>query len=168
MMQQPNSNNSHFPTLVLQPHWLQYIIEELPLLLLWLALLVIAGLEGVKFGWAFQIADFGLFIYVLYHFICFRRIKIQLTAEQLVYKHGFLRHFSEYTELYRIVDYQEDRSMMQQLFRLKTIVLNTTDRSTPMIKLTGIPSRSKLIDDLRQRVEYNRRRKGIYEFTNNY
>ena len=160
--------NDNALTLVVQPHWLQYCINYFPALFIWTILLVLSGLEGIKFVWIFKLIDISLSLFLLFKFIGFKRTKFKITDEQIIYKHGFLRHFSDYTELYRIIDYQENRTILQQLFGLKTVILNTTDRSSPIIRITGVASRLKLISLIRIRVEYNRKRKGIHEFTNSY
>ena len=40
------------------------------------------------------------------------------------------------------------------------------DRTTPKLELTGLPKRINIVDIIRERVEFNKRRKGIYEITN--
>ena len=40
------------------------------------------------------------------------------------------------------------------------------DRNTPRLDLTGIRRRDDIVTLVRERVEYNKRKKGIYEITN--
>ena len=40
------------------------------------------------------------------------------------------------------------------------------DRTTPKLELTGLPKRINIVDIIRERVEFNKQRKGIYEITN--
>lgn len=72
-----------------------------------------------------------------------------------------------YVELYRVIDYREDQSFIQMIFGIKTITIYSGDRSNPQLKLIGIKNDLDLIKLIRQRVEYNKKRHNIYEFTNN-
>ena len=69
-------------------------------------------------------------------------------------------------ELYRVVDFQEHQSLMQQLCGLKTVCIFSTDRNTPRLDLTGMRGKNDIVPLIRGRVEYNKRKKGIYEITN--
>ena len=72
----------------------------------------------------------------------------------------------DYMELYRVIDYREHSSLQQQIAGIKTITLYSGDHSLPKFKMLGIPKRSIITEEIRKRVEYNKQRKGIYEFTN--
>ena len=86
--------------------------------------------------------------------------------EQIVSEHGILYRKVDYMELYRIVDFQEHQSLLQQLCGLKTVSIFSMDRNTPRLDLTGIRRRDDIVTLVRERVEYNKRKKGIYEITN--
>ena len=70
-------------------------------------------------GMATVIALF-LFLVLLYRFICLRRICYRVGNEQLVCERGLFCRRVDYMELYRIVDFQEHQSLLQQLCGLKT------------------------------------------------
>ena len=72
----------------------------------------------------------------------------------------------DYMELYRIVDFQEHQSLLQQLCGLKTVIIFSMDRNTPRLELRGIRRNDDIVPLIRERVEYNKRKKGIYEITN--
>ncbi len=69
-------------------------------------------------------------------------------------------------ELYRIVDFEEHQSLLQQFCGLKTVRILSMDRNTPRLDLIGIFHRDDLVLIIRERVETNKRKKGIYEITN--
>jgi membrane protein YdbS with pleckstrin-like domain len=110
----------------------------------------------------------GLMVYLLYLAIDMKRIEYVITGEQLIYKHGVLFHTADFMELYRIVDYQEHRTPMQQIIGLKNVTLLSGDRSMPRLTMTGIRSSSRILEEIRTRVEYNKKRRGIYEITNRF
>ncbi len=72
----------------------------------------------------------------------------------------------EFIELYRVIDFHEDVSFIQNIFDIKTVTVYFGDRTTPRLRIPGIALGNPLVQTLRERVEYNKRRKGIYEITN--
>ena len=55
---------------------------------------------------------------------------------------------------------------MQQMAGLKNVVIYSMDRNTPVLTILGMKGKLGLIDCIRERVEANKKRKGIYEITN--
>lgn len=98
--------------------------------------------------------------------IAVTRIRYILSPEQLVYRHGVLHTQTEYVELYRVVDYQESQSVLERIMGIKRITVISGDRTTPRLTLIGIPQDSPLVQQIRTRVEVNKRTKGIHEITN--
>lgn len=107
-----------------------------------------------------------LFLVLLYRFICLRRIRYRVGEEQLVCERGLFCRRVDHMELYRIVDFQEHQSLLQQLCGLKTVVILSTDRNSPKLDLIGIRRGNDIVAIIRERVEINKRKKGIYEITN--
>ena len=103
---------------------------------------------------------------LLYRFIYLRRTRYHIGCEQLISQHGVLSRKTDYMEQYRIVDFVEHQSLMQQLCGLKTVRIFSTDRNTPRLDLVGIEYDFDAVTLIRERVEYNKRKKGIYEITN--
>ncbi len=103
---------------------------------------------------------------VLYRFIYLRRTRYHIGSEQLISRHGVLSRKTDYMEQYRIVDFVEHQSLMQQLCGLKTVRILSMDRNTPRLDLVGIRHNFDVVTLIRERVEYNKRKKGIYEITN--
>lgn len=152
--------------IVLRPNPMQFVIDELPLIAVCTAGLVYGGMEDMPLdGMATTISLF-LLLALAYRFACLCRIRYRVGGEQLVSEHGLFCRRVDYMELYRIVDFQEHQSLMQQLCGLKTVRLLSTDRNTPRLDLIGIRRRNDIVSIIRERVETNKRRKGIYEITN--
>ena len=103
---------------------------------------------------------------LLYRFIYLRRTRYHIGSEQLISRHGVLSRKTDYMEQYRIVDFVEHQSLMQQLCGLKTVRIFSMDRNTPRLDLVGIRHNFDVVTLIRERVEYNKRKKGIYEITN--
>ena len=156
----------HMQGIVLHPHTGQFVINELPTLVLCCAGWVYGGMEGLPLTALAVPVAFLFSLILLYRFIYLRRICYRIGAEQLVSEHGIVRRKVDYMELYRIVDFQEHQSLLQQLCGLKTVRILSMDRNTPCLDLIGIRRRDDIVAIIRERVETNKRKKGIYEITN--
>ena len=158
--------NESFQTYRLKPHWIQYVIDQLPWILIWVVVTLYAGDDTLPYREYLGYVSAGMLCYLLWQALELCRIEYVITGEQLIYRHGVLFHSADYMELYRIVDYQESRTPVQQLTGLKNILLLSGDRSLPRLRMVGIRGSSRILDEIRARVEYNKKRRGIYEITN--
>ena len=121
----------HFQSIVLQPHAGQFVIDELPAIVLCCAAWVYGGMEGLPLtALAVSVAAL-LSLALLYRFIYLRRTRYHIGSEQLISRHGVLSRKTDYMEQYRIVDFVEHQSLMQQLCGLKTVRIFSMDRNTP-------------------------------------
>ena len=109
---------------------------------------------------------FLLVLFILYKFAYLKRLSYYVSGEQLIIQHGVFTTNNNYIELYRIVDYDERRSLIQQIVGLKTVTIYSGDRTTPHLDIIGVPVKIDLVAIIRERVEYNKQRKGVYEITN--
>ncbi len=107
-----------------------------------------------------------LSLYLTYRFIYLKRIRYHVGSEQLTAEQGVFQRSIGYIELYRVVDFHEHQTLLQQIFGLKTITVLSMDRTTPKLELIGLPKQNHIVNIIRERVEYNKQRKGIYEITN--
>ena len=156
----------HFQSIVLQPHRIQFVIDELPAIIVCAAGWIYGGMEGRPFtAFAVWVAVL-LSLVLLYRLIYLRRTRYYIGSEQIISKHGVLSRKTDYMEQYRIVDFVEHQSFMQQLCGLKTVRIFSTDRNTTRLDLVGIRRNLDVVRLIRERVEYNKRKKGIYEITN--
>jgi len=123
-------------------------------------------MEGVPLATLAVAVAMLLSLILLYRYIYLQRIHYCIGTEQLISGHGVIRRKVDYMELYRIVDFQEHQSLLQQLCGLKTVRILSMDRNTPRLDLIGIRYGFDVVTLIRERVEYNKRKKGIYEITN--
>ena len=52
------------------------------------------------------------------------------------------------------------------MFGIKTVIIHSQDRTNSCLMMEGIKDKHHLVSNIRMRVEFNKRRKGIYEITN--
>lgn len=155
-----------FQSIVLQPHRIQFVIDELPSIIVCAAGWIYGGMEGRPFtAFAVWVAVL-LSLVLLYRLIYLRRTRYYIGSEQIISKHGVLSRKTDYMEQYRIVDFVEHQIFMQQLCGLKTVRIFSMDRNTPQLDLVGIRRNLDVVRLIRERVEYNKLKKGIYEITN--
>lgn len=155
-----------FQSIVLQPHRIQFVIDELPAIIVCAAGWIYGGVEGRPFtAFAVWVAVL-LSLVLLYRLIYLRRTRYYIGSELIISKRGVLSRKTDYMEQYRIVDFVEHQSFMQQLCGLKTVRIFSTDRNTPQLDLVGIRRNLDVVRLIRERVEYNKLKKGIYEITN--
>lgn len=147
----PNQPIVRFQSIVLQPHRMQFVIDELPAITVCAAGWIYGGMEGRPFtAFAVWVAVL-LSLVLLYRLIYLRRTRYYIGSEQIISKHGV---------------FVEHQSFMQQLCGLKTVHIFSMDRNTPQLDLVGIRRNLDVVTLIRERVEYNKRKKGIYEITN--
>ena len=134
----PNQPIVRFQSIVLQPHRMQFVIDELPSIIVCAAGWIYGGMEERPFT-AFAVSVAVLFsLVLLYRFIYLRRTRYYIGSEQIISKHGVLSLKTDYMEQYRIVDFVEHQNLMQQLCGLKTVRIFSMDRNTPRLDLVGI------------------------------
>lgn len=100
---------------------------------------------------------------IIYGLIYFKTLKYVLYEDRLVSKEGVLTRHLNFLELYRVKDYSVYQSFFMRIFNMMTIQLITSDRTTPILNLKGIP-KSDVFNIIRAYVEEQRRIKGVREF----
>lgn len=159
-----NSGNNF--RLILKPRTGQFVINELPWLILCPAGFAYGGIEETplrNFVLAFSLI---LLLLLIYRYAYLRRIRYYIGEEQLICEHGIFHRTINYMELYRIVDFYEHQNFMQQLFSLKSVTIFSMDRQTPRLELQGISNSQDVVSVIRNGVEYNKDRRKVYEITN--
>ena len=158
-----------YPTIKLRPHGLQFVAGNMGGIVCSVLILALAGYDGLlpKSIFPFAMAAFGLLaLNLLCKCVYLLRISYIITEEQLQYEYGILSLQRDFIELYRVVDYSEQRSFLQMLFGLKTVSLYSGDKTCSRLDIIGVRGESDLISTIRERVEYNKKKRNIHEFTN--
>lgn len=151
---------------IIRPDVRQFLINELHLLVLLTMGALCCGLEEMPCENILKLGCLFLALYLGYGCLFLLRCRFTITGEQLIYERGVLSRKSDFIELYRVVDFKETRSFFQQIVGLKTVVIYSGDRTHPHLTIPGVHNRMPLVALIRERVEYNKQRKGVYEITN--
>mgnify|MGYP000014154765 FL=1 len=148
---------------------LQFYTEEGMTIAGVIVLVALAGYDGLTPRWLppyiIGVAVI-LILYLLYRYLYVTRTVYVITSEQLKYECGVFSCSRDFIELYRVIDYSEQRSFLQMLLGIKTISIYSGDRTHPRLDLVGISNKVDLIPTIRERVELNKKRHNIHEFTN--
>ena len=86
---------------------MQFVINELPLLLLCPIGLIYAGMDGLPLTHLILALTLILSLILLYRFIYLKRMTYSVGNEQFVFEYGVFHRKVDYLELYRIVDFNE-------------------------------------------------------------
>lgn len=162
-----------FTPLSIRPHWMQLVVSQIPYILFCLLLYIIyvipfetSNVVMYMVNLCILYTAIALTLYLLYKTIYFARMEYIVTSDQIIFLHGVINHSTDYMELYRVIDYQQHRALLQQLCGLKTVVIYSGDRNTPVMNIIGVKEQVDVVKEIRRRVEYNKKIKHIYEITN--
>ena len=158
-----------YPTISIHPHGLQFVAGNMGGITLTVAILAIAGCDNLVPKSLFPFLMI-LFLVMLINLSCryvyLRRMLFTVNEEQVRYEYGIFSLQRDYIELYRVVDYSEQRSFAQMFFGLKTVSIYSGDKTSPRLDVVGVRNHIDLIAIIRERVEYNKKKRNIHEFTN--
>lgn len=107
-----------------------------------------------------------IFLSLAYKYFTLKSFFWTITDEVIYQRHGLTYVTTDQLELYRIIDYQEVQTPLQQILKIKSIILVSTDKTTPHLLIKGVPVHFPLMSLIRDRVEMCKSNKRIYEVTN--
>ncbi|MDD4192300.1 MAG: PH domain-containing protein [Mangrovibacterium sp.] len=98
-----------------------------------------------------------------YHILRIRCIRYEITPEELKHYSGILNRKHEFIELYRVKDFRIERPFIYRVFGLGTLVIYTSDKTTPVFRMEAVRNTEDTYTVLRGFVERNRREKHVFE-----
>lgn len=102
-------------------------------------------------------------VFILWNFLTTNTTIYHLTTERLKSSYGVFNKRIDELELYRVKDYRIEQPFVLRIFSLGNIILDTSDKSNPMIILRAVPDSEKLLNSIRINVEERRKLKSIRE-----
>lgn len=87
----------------------------------------------------------------------------ELTNERLKHSRGVFSRTIEVLELYRVKDMRQELPLHLRIFGLSRILLETSDRTTPLVVLNAIHQGGEVADLIRRNVEEQRDKKRVRE-----
>ena len=119
-----------YRNIIIKPHCMQFVINELHLLVLISVGFVYAGIDDAVLSTLVFVLSVLLSLCLAYRMVYLCRMRYVISNEQLVFEHGVFHREVDYQELYRVVDFNESQTFMQQLFRLKTVSIYSGENDT--------------------------------------
>ena len=155
-------------TLTIRPRLKQFIAENFGLIIFAFGAMIATPMlpkdNYLQLG--FTIAVVVLFFTMITQYMILTAKKWQITDDSITIYQGVFSKKRDFIELYRIVDYKEEQTLIQHLLGIKTVMVLSTDRTDPILKITGVPNSLQLIAHLRKIVESCKKERNIYEITN--
>lgn len=100
---------------------------------------------------------------ILWKWLVVKNTKYELTTERLKIRHGVLNKKMDDLELYRVRDFKLERPFFLRLFSLGNIILQTSDKSHPVVILRAIQNGEDIREQIRNMVEACRVKKRVRE-----
>lgn len=88
----------------------------------------------------------------------------ELTTERFKESSGVFSKLTEVLELYRVKDVTTFEPLSLRMFGCGNIIMETSDKSTPIVVLKAVKDVNGLQNLIRQNVEIMRKKKGVREF----
>jgi uncharacterized membrane protein YdbT with pleckstrin-like domain len=118
---------------------------------------------GTFIGWGLLVwLIFPLFI-ILWKWLEVKHTQYEITSQRLRTRSGILNKKTDDLELYRVKDYRLDQPFFLRIFSLGNLVLETSDKSHPLVVLKAIPHAEQVKEKLRAQVEVLRDKKRVRE-----
>lgn len=102
-------------------------------------------------------------LWALWIFLVVKNQKYELTTQRLKTHEGVLSKKIDELELYRVTDTQFEQPFFLRLFGLGNVVLITSDKTSPKVKITAVKDARELREKIRHLVEERRDKKRVRE-----
>ncbi len=115
------------------------------------------------YQFAFKVLFFASVIYAFVAWMKVHNHKYTLTTERLKEEDGVFSKHTDELELFRVKDISNSQPFFLRVFSCGNIIIETSDKSTPIVVMTAIKDPKTVIDLMRANVQIMRTRKGVRE-----
>lgn len=99
--------------------------------------------------------------YIIWTYLVIKNKKYELTQERLILRSGVLNKKIEELELFRVRDYSIEKPFIYNIFGLGNIILTSSDKTNPYIKLEALKDIENLKNKIRNAVQITRKNNGV-------
>ena len=99
--------------------------------------------------------------YIIWTYLVIKNKKYELTQERLILRSGVLNKKIEELELFRIRDYSIEKPFIYNIFGVGNIILTSSDKTNPYIKLEALKDIENLKNKIRNAVQITRKNNGV-------
>jgi uncharacterized membrane protein YdbT with pleckstrin-like domain len=101
--------------------------------------------------------------WAFWRWLALRCTRYEVTSERVFFSQGVFSRRTDCLELYRVRDIRIVEPFLLRIVGRGSVVMDTSDRTTPLFIFNAIPAPGQLADVLRENVEVCRRTKGVRE-----
>lgn len=142
----------------LQPSSIFAFSRVLPLL----TMSIVGLFTAITFCSLFILISVIAALIALYRFTYITKTRYIVTTESIVVRTGIIAVKFDFLELFRVKDFIVSQSVFERIFGLMTIKLHTTDLSTTILSIKGVP-KSNIAENIRNLVQKSRINNRIFE-----
>ena len=113
--------------------------------------------------WSLTVVTLG--IAGLVYWLMSRSTRFEITTHRVRIERGLLSKSTQDIELYRIDDITIEQPLGMRMLGHGRLILRSTDRSMPEVRVEGVPGFSPLADKLRECALRERERRGVKVWT---
>jgi len=99
----------------------------------------------------------------IWRYLTIRTWEISITSQRMIEEKGVLSKTTNELELFRVKDITLDQPIILRLVGLSNIILHTSDKTTPIVTIPGVPDGKKLREEMRNIIDKRRDEKGVRE-----
>jgi uncharacterized membrane protein YdbT with pleckstrin-like domain len=112
---------------------------------------------------ASKVLFFAPVAYALMEWMKLSSHKYIITTERLKEEEGLLSKHTHELELFRVKDMSFNQPFLLRMFGCGNIILDTSDKSTPVVVMQAIKNGQSVLEMLRKNVQNMRAKKGVRE-----
>jgi len=90
-----------------------------------------------------------------------RTVHYRISNYRIDYERGILSKKIDTLELWHVDDISFRQSLIDRIFRVGSIIIESDDKSTPRLELHGLPQPRSIFDSLKQRIIAVKRQRGV-------
>lgn len=102
-------------------------------------------------------------VLAVYFYLRVSTHRYTLTTERMNEEFGILSKNTDVLELFRVKDISFSQPLALRVFGLGNIIMDTSDRSTPIVTIAGVQNGDQLTTTIRKQVDLMRTKKGVRE-----
>lgn len=150
--------------MILYPTTFYSILKPILDIFIALVLMILAYIfNDIEYYYIFPSLAMIFVLKYLYRFFYLRTTMFKISKEQIEFKRGVFSIKTDFLELYRIKDHSLKEPFLLRVIGVKQLILESSDKSHPVLKMTGIKVNQDFILDLRRTIENQRKLKRVYE-----
>jgi len=112
-------------------------------------------------GWIVAILWLAAVAVGIWPFILVRTVRYRISNYRIDYERGFLSKSVDTLELWHVDDISFRQSLLDRLLNVGTITVMSGDKTTPLLRLMGLPDPRPMFNSLKQRIISVKRQRGV-------